>query len=368
MTGLLSKAFASDARRHARAAVHDLAERVIGLRFLGPAIVRLRRRTLTRSGPVARRLFYPNPFASPARAAVADFVRPGGIGDVILCTPGLRAAKAANPGGRIRFYTKMPELVAGLPYIDEVLPYEDRPDGSIYLDYLKLVPSPVHLARLIGDRIGVDVSDVQPDCVVDEALAARFRRDWAHLPRPWVVALRRASRFTPNKDWPDAAWDVLLDDVSRWGSVIEIGTREAGEAPTAGPNRLDLRGETSIAELVASVKAADIHVGPVSGPMHIAAAVGTPSVVIIGGYEHPVNAHYAGNTEFYTPVPCAPCWLLEPCPFDLKCLHAITPAQVAGAIRDTWERVGRRDVETVAKLGALPQAPLGPRSPRPPTI
>ncbi len=322
-----------------RAGAHYLAGRLIGLRFLGPAIVRLRSRTLARSGPLARRLLYPNPFANPARAATADFARAAGIGDVLLCTPGLRAVKAANPNGRLRFYTNMPDLVRGLPYIDEVHPFDDKPEGSLYIDYLKLVPSPVHLARLMGDRMGVAVTDVRPDCVIDEALAARFRQNWAHLPRPWVVALRRASRFTPNKDWPDAAWDSLLGTVSAWGSVIEIGLREAGEAQATGANTLDLRGDTSIAELVALMRAADIHVGPVSGPMHVAAAVRTPSVVIIGGYEHPVNAHYDGNTEFYTAVPCAPCWLREPCPFGLKCLHAITPAQVADAIRTTWEAI-----------------------------
>ena len=73
--------------------------------------------------------------------------------------------------------------------------------------------------------------------------------------------------------------------------------------------------------------------------MHIAAAVHTPSVVIVGGYEHPTNAHYAGNVEFYTAVPCAPCWLRAPCPFDLKCLRAITSAQVEQAVGQTWNRL-----------------------------
>ncbi len=346
----------SQLRPRLRLGVQSLADNAIGTRLIGPAIVRLRRRTLARSGPLARRLLYPNPLATPARAETAHFARDAGIGDVILCTPGLRAVKAANPAGRIRFYTNAIDLVRGLSYIDEVLPYKDRPDGTLYVDYLKLVPSPVHLARLLGDRMGVKVTDVQPDCVVDDALVAQFRRDWAHLPRPWVVALRRASRFTPNKDWPHDSWAALLAEVGSWASVIEIGMRDEGGPPVTAANALDLRGDTSIAELVALLKAADIHVGPVSGPMHIAAAVKTPSVVIIGGYEHPANAHYAGNTEFYTAVPCAPCWLREPCPFDLKCLRAITPEQVAGAIRATWGRIepGARGVgNPIRKQGLL---------------
>lgn len=298
---------------------------------------RLARRILSRSGPLARWMLHPNPWRSPARSQVARFSRAGGLGDVLACTPGLRALKAANPAGRIVFYTDCQALVRGLPYIDEVHAFDDRPPGaSIYLDYLNLVPSPVHLARLFGDRMGVDVTDARPDCIVDEALVARFRQDWSHLPRPWVVALRRASRFTPNKDWPDASWDTLTAAIAGWGSVIEIGLREPGAPARSSPNTLDLRGDTTLPELVALMKAADLHVGPVSGPMHVAAAVRTPAVVVIGGYEHPDNAHYDGNTEFYTALPCAPCWLRDPCPFELKCLHAIRPETVEAALRKTW--------------------------------
>lgn len=298
-------------------------------------MVRLRRRVLAQSGPLARRVLYPNPWASPAHRRVADIARDAGIGDVVLCTPGLRALKAANPRGRIRFFTKFPELVRGLPYIDEVLPFEDRPPGTSYVEYTKVMPSPVHIARLLGDRMGVAVTDTRPDCVVDNHEVDGFRRAWADLPRPWLLILRRASRFTPNKDWPEGAWDMLAADLAGWASVIELGER--GDTLAVPPGHyLDLRGATSIAGLAAAISAADIYVGPVSGPMHIAAALGTPSVAIIGGYEHPDNAYYPGNVAFYTPVPCAPCWLRTPCPFDLRCLRTIAPAQVADAVRTVW--------------------------------
>ncbi len=308
-----------------------------GLRDLRGLLIRLRRRILARSGPLARLVLYPNPFASPAYARTADIARDSGLGDVVLCTPGLRALKAANPRGRIRFYTDFPDLVRGLPYIDEVHAFADRPPGAVFVEYTNNVPSPVHIARLMGDRMGVGVTDTRPDCVVDPGAVAAFRQAWLHLPRPWIVVLRRASRFTPNKDWPEACWTSLVADLCRLGSVIEIGGG-GGAAPPAATH-LDLRGATTIAQMVAMLAAADIHVGPVSGPLHIAAAMRTPSVVVIGGYEHPDNAHYPGNIAFYTPVPCAPCWLREPCPFDIKCLRAIRPGDVADAVRATWARL-----------------------------
>ena len=302
---------------------------------LRSAVVHARRRVLARSGPVARAVLYPNPWTSPSRARVAHIARDAGIGDVVLCTPGLRALKAANPGGRVIFYTKFPELVRGLPYIDEVLPFEDRPDGTPYMEYTKVVPSPAHIAQLLGDRMGVRVIDTRPDCVVDPAAVTAYRAAWAHLPRPWVVVVRRASRFTPNKDWPMAAWDRLVTELCGWAGVIEIGSREDEIVPPP-TNHLDLRGATTTAGMVAALAAADIHAGPVSGPLHIAAALRTPSVVVIGGYEHPDNTHYDGNIEFYTQVACAPCWLRTPCPFDIACLRAIQAADVAAAIRTVW--------------------------------
>ena len=315
------------------------------------------RHQLLRLRFLLRKALYRSPL-SPLRQPAIDIARDTGLGDVLMCTPALRALKLARPDRRIRFYTKFPGLVAGLPYIDEVHPYEARPDSAIFAEYTDIMPWSAHIARIIGDRLGVRVEDTQPDCVVDERLVARTRDAWRQLPRPWVLVLRRASRFTPNKDWPAASWRDLVRRLGRSGTVIEIGNRydDEGDNDEELPEGryLDLRDKTSLAELVAAVAAADIYVGPVSGPMHIAAATHTPSVLVIGGYEHPVNAHYPGNTEFYTAVPCAPCWLRTPCPFDLKCLRAIASAQVEQAVGQTWDRLRSEQASfPETELGAL---------------
>jgi ADP-heptose:LPS heptosyltransferase len=96
---------------------------------------------------------------------------------------------------------------------------------------------------------------------------------------------------------------------------------------------------------VAAIAAADLLVVPDSGPMHIAAAVGTPSVVIYGGYTDPECTGYAGNINLYSPVPCAPCWLRSPCPYDKKCLHQILPNQVEAAVKQLWSLTKRRALE-----------------------
>jgi len=289
------------------------------------------------SGALARFARNPVPFRAPWRSAILHVHRNMGLGDVLMCTPALREVKRRNPKCSIRFYTDLSALVRGLPYIDEVLPFGDRPPGSISLGYEDASPARSHLAKIMGDVLGVRVADVRPDCVVRSEEVEAFRNSWAHLPRPHIVILRRAGRWTPNKDWPDYSWIALAGRLAQFGSVIEIG--EAGPAPAEPPSRnyLDLRGRTSLEKLAAAMAAADLHVGPDSGPMHVAAAVGTPSVVLYGGYIDPENTLYPGNVAMAAPVPCSPCWLRTPCPFDRRCLSGVSPGSVEEAVRKRWE-------------------------------
>jgi ADP-heptose:LPS heptosyltransferase len=298
----------------------------------------------SRSGFIARRLWHPNPWLIPARLRQIDVSRPGALGDVLMCTPGLREVKRVNPDCKIRFHTKYPSLVEGLPYIDEVVYCEVRPDNAIRLAYEDVIPPRRHIARIMGDCLGVRVTDVRPDCSVCSELVQTMARRWDGLPRPRVVINRCAGPWTPNKDWPDTYWNHLVDQLMEWATVIEIGSQTYSTAEKKlGERYVDLRGQTTLDELIATIAAADLHVGPISGPVHIAAAVRTPSVVIYGGYEHPVCTEYPGNVSLYSPIHCAPCWLRDPCPFGLKCLSMISYEQVNESISDLWKRTRLRN-------------------------
>ena len=166
-----------------------------------------------------------------------------------------------------------------------------------------------------------------------------YRQSFAHLPSPHIVFLRRSSaNHTPNKNWPDRNWVTLVTSLARNATVIEIGQQDTAAGAIVSHNYVDMRGKTSLEQLAAIVAACDLHVGPVSGPMHIAVAVGTPSVTICGGYEsprgleHPPGLKSTTNVFLSSNLPCSPCWLLEPCPIGLKCLTSISPAHVEKAI------------------------------------
>jgi ADP-heptose:LPS heptosyltransferase len=293
---------------------------------------------LRRSGPIARLLLHPVSLKRPWTRSTIELARNAALGDVLMCTPVMRELKRRNPRCYIRFYTDYGSLVNGLPYINEVLPYDQSPPGVLYLSYEDAVPPEVHISRILGDKLGLKIVDTHPDCVVRGDLAEDYRQSLAHLPHPWIVFLRRASPWTPNKNWPDPSWVALITSLARQATVIEIGQEEASAGAIISPNYVDMRGRTSLEQLAALIAVADLYVGPVSGPMHIAVAAGTPSVTICGGYEsprgleHPTGVKTTPNVLLSSSPPCAPCWLREPCPIGLKCLTSILPVQVGNAI------------------------------------
>lgn len=263
-----------------------------------------------------------------------------GLGDVLMCTPALRALKQAHPWCRLHFYTELPDLVRGLPYIDEVSPFASNPPEAIWMSYEGGIPPAKHLAELMGMRIGIRVKDVRPDCAVAKDLVEKFKGEWRDLPRPHIMVQRRAGPWTPNKNWPDQSWEKLLPSLAKAATIIEIGDSVDDRPALDLPHYVDLRGKTNLQELVACIAASDILVAPDSGPIHIAAAVRTPAVVILGGYILPENTAYPGNKILYTPIHCSPCWLRTPCPIDRECLKQISPETVEEAVREIWKNRG----------------------------
>lgn len=268
-----------------------------------------------------------------ATAASIHICRPRGLGDILMCTPGLRELKRNNPEGQIHFYTEFPELVRGLSYIDHCWFTNLRPPGSIWMKYENSLPSSEHLAVILGHSIGVRVGDVRPDCIVREDLAENYKTAWRDLPRPHILVQRHAGPWTPNKDWPSNHWKLLALSLLEFATVLEIGRASKEGALSDSPNYLDLRGN-SIEELIACIAAADVLVAPDSGPIHIAAAMRTPTVVVMGGYLLPENTAYPGNKILHTRIHCSPCWLRTPCPIDRECLLRISPEMVKEAVME----------------------------------
>ncbi len=91
---------------------------------------------------------------------------------------------------------------------------------------------------------------------------------------------------------------------------------------------VNLAGRTSLRELIAVMERAAIAIGPDSGPMHVATAVGTPVVALFGATSPARSGPWGWHhLVIRSDVPCAPCYLSR-CPIGQLCMERITPAMV----------------------------------------
>ena len=148
------------------------------------------------------------------------------------------------------------------------------------------------------------------------------------------------------KWWPPESYAALGNHLHEtYGAAILIisgpGDREAAEslaAKLAGP--VLVTGGRPLTEVAAFLKHCRLFVGNDSGPLHMALALGVPSIALLGA-DHPRRiGPYAVDwgTFLYRKEEVCPqehC-LNRKCP-DNKCLQAITVTEVAGLIRTWWE-------------------------------
>ena len=91
---------------------------------------------------------------------------------------------------------------------------------------------------------------------------------------------------------------------------------------------LNLIGKTTVREMMAILKQCNVLITNDSGPMHVAAALGTPLVAIFGPTDHTTTSPVSSNARLiHKTVACAPC-LLRQCPKDHQCMKAVTAEEV----------------------------------------
>jgi lipopolysaccharide heptosyltransferase I len=132
-------------------------------------------------------------------------------------------------------------------------------------------------------------------------------------------------------------WDVALAGAPR--------DREPCGAVLRGcAGAVDLCGKTRLPDLAALVNRANLCVTNDSGPMHLAAALGTPVVAIFGPTD-PVWVGPYGKPESVVRVglKCSPCYLrkLRECPYDHACMRQVSAEMV---IERAHRILGRKTV------------------------
>jgi heptosyltransferase II len=135
------------------------------------------------------------------------------------------------------------------------------------------------------------------------------------------VALAPGAAYGPAKEWPAERYAALADRLARSGfDVVLVGS--ALDRPRADAVAAAMRapaivaaGETTVDELVALLSLATGFVGNDSGAMHVAGALGVPTVGIFGSTDPRRTAPLGPRTRVLAEPPsCSPC-LARTCRF-----------------------------------------------------
>lgn len=194
------------------------------------------------------------------------------------------------------------------------------------------------------EGIGISVSKLEPAIWLkpeDEEFAEKFFKD-NNLDAGSTVCLFAGAQ-NDVRIYED--YGIALSNVCRSYGFSVIGLGGAGDSginsrnlEAIGGNTIDLSGKTSLRQTAAILKRCRLAVGAETGLAHMACAVGTPNVILLGGGHFGRFMPYSPLTSIVClPLECYGCnWL---CKYNrVHCVKDINPDVIAEAIQQTLEK------------------------------
>jgi len=191
-------------------------------------------------------------------------------------------------------------------------------------------------AELAERVLGAPVPERYPLRVPSEAGGAAARLIAAAAGRGPLVGLNPGAT-APSRRWPQerfAAVGRRLRQAADARVVVLGGRLEAPlarDVAAAVPGAASLAGRTDLKTLMGVLAALDLLVTNDTGPMHLAAALGTPLLDLCGAADERVTGPRGPRARVLRErLFCSPC-VRNVCPFDLQCMRALTTDRVAAA-------------------------------------
>lgn len=331
-------------------------------------------------------------------------MRLGSLGDLVLCTPCIRCLRESLPNAHIAMLTdrRFAPLLECNPHIDEVLTLSrdvrwfgrggtvdlvrrvwgrfdcsidlhhkfrtalmgllsgargrigyKSPFSPFYTDSIPDDPS-IHVAVAhlnLLRPLGVEVMGIPPAelhlppqmriWAEEEMLSREIGRDrlrFGIFPGAgWESKRWRAERFAAVADMAVERLDaqILIFAGPNEGWIAE----RVSEAMSYQPAIFD---DTGLLELAALIGRCDLFLSNDTGPMHIAAAVGVPTIGLFGPSDPVRFAPFAPNClALKGEAPCSPCGDFKRCD-GRRCMDAITVKRVWGKVEEICQRISER--------------------------
>jgi heptosyltransferase-3 len=238
------------------------------------------------------------------------------MGDVVSCEPVARYIRRQNPNAYIVWIVgrRYRELLAYHPALNEILGVQCLTEwmllknAGFFDQIIELHPEGrfclicwIPLKKSTGDtRITIDnyydFGSLQTSFCLGAGLPVLNEQPRVHVP---AVVTRRIARLRlPNsyvvvhclsneraRDWSNAKWRELAERIlaETAANIVEVGSSPVLEG-LAAPRYLNLCGKLTLLGTAEVIRSACVFVGVDSGPAHLANAVGTDGVILLGAY------------------------------------------------------------------------------------
>ena len=206
---------------------------------------------------------------------------------------------------------------------------------------------------LMAAAFGTNPAPLSPEIEISEkevsSTASKFDIPEAQ-DRP-IFGLNPGAEYGPAKRWPlerfiSVGTQLQRETRCRWlifggsgdaelAEKAELGLRSNLSASESSAPVFNLAGKTTLRELCALLKLCRFLLTNDTGPMHVAAAVGTPVVTPFGSTSPELTGPgLPGDTRHQLlrgTAPCSPCFRRE-CPIDFRCMTSISVESVVEAV------------------------------------
>ncbi|MEA3369193.1 MAG: glycosyltransferase family 9 protein [Candidatus Ratteibacteria bacterium] len=280
------------------------------------------------------------------------------MGDIILAVPSFRAIRAHFPQAKIHLLIKKEyqELLNSLSYIDNFIDFKKsnwrdlipelkkekfdlsidfqntwrshllsflvgvkrrvgygRKGGRLLLNVAaaqpKKIENPVeHQARLLS-KIGINLDNFELECKIPSIVSLPF-------PKPYISILPGSGEGWQSKCWSELCFARMADSIInklKYSAVFLGEKREKNKIErikkAMREKGQDMSGQTKLIQLAGVIKGSSLFITHDTGPMHLAQALGVPTLALFGPTD-PMR-HTIPSSNLYIikkNLSCQPCY------------------------------------------------------------
>lgn len=161
-----------------------------------------------------------------------------------------------------------------------------------------------------------------------------------------LVGLGFGASYGDAKMWPKERYAELIARLSETADVVLLGAEsdrglEREILTLADGKAVSLVGKTDLAALAAVMSRLSLYVTNDTGPMHMAAGLGVPTMAIFGPTSPEETRPLGANVAVIRhKADCAPCFKRE-CPTDHRCMTAVTVDEIMETARAMTADAGK---------------------------